>query len=193
MLIRNALLKSISNVPRLATGKRVKEMSPTQVEISKVLGELHGLAPAGYAIGLQIAYTTPKFMFQTYSKDWLNFYSQHGLLMSDPTLAWGFENTGVTRWDAFRDQDPAGVLVKAAEYGIKFGITCAKESTNNRDGIRSVGSFARGDRDFTDDEVAQILEGFDELHIATEDQAQLSIETVQQLKKMSIMVTHPGS
>lgn len=167
-------------------------MSRTQVEISGVLGELNELAPAGYAIGLQIKYTTPKFMFQSYSKDWLNYYSQNGLLMNDPTLGWGFENVGAVRWSKLADKDDAGVLKMAAKYGINFGITCAKESLDN-DGIRSIGSFARGDRDFTDEEVQRISSAFDELHDGTENQAQLSPETVQQLKNMSIMVTHPGS
>ncbi len=168
-------------------------MSPTQVEISQVLGELNDMAPAGYAIGLQIQYTTPKFMFQTYSKAWLNYYSQNGLLMSDPTLAWGFDHTGAVRWSKLKENDSAGVLEKAAEHGINFGITCATETPNNKDGIRSVGSFARGDREFTDDEIVRILSAFDQLHTRTEDQAQLPPETIQQLKNMSIMVTHPGS
>lgn len=168
-------------------------MPSAQLEISKVLGDLNEMAPAGYAIGLQIQYTTPKFMFQTYSKAWLSYYSQHGLLMRDPTLSWGFENTGVVRWSALKDQDTAGVLKLAAEHGIPFGITCAKESVDAKNGIRSVGSFARGDRDFTDEEVAAISAAFDHLHDETEDQAQLPPETVRILKAMSIMVTHPGS
>ncbi len=167
-------------------------MSETQVEISKILGELKELAPTGYAIGLQILYATPKFMFQSYSKDWLNYYAQHGLLMTDPTLAWGFENTGVARWSAFEDRDPSGVLTSAKDYGINFGITCACETPGNQDGIRSVGSFTRGDRDFTDDEVSRISADFDQLHKITEDHAGLDSSTVQQLKTMSIMVTHPG-
>ncbi len=167
-------------------------MTSVRLEISDLLGRLHEMAPAGYAIGLQILYTTPKFMFQTYSKDWLNYYSKHGLLMLDPTLAWGFENIGVIRWDALRDNDPAGVLELAAQHGIHFGITCAKASTNSKDGIRSVGSFARSDRDFTDKEVSAISTAFDLLNDETEDRAQLPEETVKQLKKMSIMVTHPG-
>ena len=168
-------------------------MSSTQVEISDVLGELNGLAQAGYAIGLQIQYTTPKFMFQTYSKEWLDLYSEKGLLMSDPTLAWGFENTGAVRWAQLRDNDPAGVLQLAKAHGIKFGITCAQESEGVKDGIRSVGSFARNDRDFTAQEIVDITAHFNTLHAATESQAQLPEETVQQLKKMSIIVTHPGS
>ncbi|MFG5380314.1 MULTISPECIES: autoinducer binding domain-containing protein [unclassified Yoonia] len=132
-------------------------------------------------------------MFQTYSKEWLDFYSQRGLLMLDPTLAWGFENTGAVRWDALKDNDPAGVMKLADEHGIKHGITCAQETEGAKDGIRSIGSFAREDRDFTDQEVATISARFDMLHAATDGQAQLSPETVQQLKNMSIMVTHPGS
>ncbi|MEL6840165.1 MAG: autoinducer binding domain-containing protein [Pseudomonadota bacterium] len=168
-------------------------MSSTQVGISEILGELHEYSPAGYAIGLQINYTTPKFMFQTYSKEWLDIYAEKGLLMSDPTLAWGFENVGVTRWAALSDQDHAGVLKLAAEYDIKFGITCAEETIAKADGIRSVGSFARNDRDFTDGEVAEIMSRFKTLHTATETQAQLSPDVVEQLRKMSILVTHPGS
>ena len=167
-------------------------MPGTQLAISEILGELKELATAGYAIGLQVNYTTPKFMFQSYSKEWLDYYSQNGLLVQDPTVAWGFENVGVVRWSALAEQDTVGVLSKAATYGINYGISCAKESLDN-DGIRSMGSFARNDRDFTDEEVALVSRGFDALHDGTENQAQLSPEVVQQLRNMSIMVTHPGS
>ncbi|MEJ6402337.1 autoinducer binding domain-containing protein [Yoonia sp. 2307UL14-13] len=150
-------------------------------------------APAGYAIGLQIKYTTPKFMFQTYAKAWLDHYGQQGLLMTDPTLGWGFENVGVVRWSDLQDLDIQGVLVQAKEFGINYGITCARERQDKADGIRSIGSFARGDRDFTDAEVEKIHVAFNLLHDGTEDQAQLDPETIQQLRNMSIMVTHPGS
>ena len=113
--------------------------------------------------------------------------------MQDPTLGWGFENTGAVRWSKFADQDPMGVLKLAEEYGIKYGITCATESAGSTDGVRSIGSFARSDRDFTDQEIATISAAFDALHADTADQAELSDETILQLKKMSVMVTHPGS
>lgn len=183
----------MGTVSSLATGKRVVVMSSTQVEISAVLGELNELAPAGYAIGLQIEYTTPKFMFQTYSKAWLDVYAEKGLLMSDPTVAWGFEHVGHTRWSELRDNDPAGVLALAKEHGMAFGLQCACETAEIGDGIRSVGGFARGDRDFTDQEVDDISQRFNALHDSTESQAHLSDETVAQLRKMSILVTHPGS
>lgn len=162
-------------------------MSATQLEISEVLGELNKMAPSGYALGFHIQYTTTKFMFQTYPKDWLDYYSQNGLVMSDPIVAWCFENTGYTRWSDL--DDPAGVLVKAADYGLKYGVVCAIEIG----GTRSMAGFARSDREFADEEITKLTDSFKDLHNNTADQAKLSPETIQQLKKMSILVTHPDS
>ena len=162
-------------------------MCPNRVEISETLGELKELAPAGYALGFHVQFTTTKFLFQTYKKEWLDFYSQQGLVMADPIVAWCFENTGKLRWSELHD--PEGVLNKAADYGLAYGMVCATEAV----GSRSMGGFARSDREFTDAEMDQIFESFEKLHVATADQASLTDDTVQQLKKMSVMVTHPGS
>lgn len=162
-------------------------MSATQVEISEVLGELNGLAPTGYALGFHIAYTAPKFMFQTYPKSWLDHYSQNGLLMNDPMVGWGFERTGARRWSDLTD--PAGVMKLAADHGMHFGVVIATD----QGGGRSICGFANADREFTDDEISELTEKVVCLHNSTAEQAQLSPETVQQLKKMSILVTHPGS
>lgn len=161
-------------------------MSTTQVEISRILGKLRELAPAGYALGFHIQYTTPKFVFQTYAKTWLDYYSKNGLIMTDPMVAWGFENTGFCLWSSL--DDPTGVLHKAADHGMKYGLVYATET----DGSRSIGGFARNDREFNDDEIAAICATFEQLHAGTADQAELTEETVKQLKNMSVMVTHPG-
>ena len=63
-------------------------MTTAQFEISETLDQLNQLAPTGYALGIHIEYTTPKFMFQTYPKAWLDYYSSNGLVMSDPMVAW---------------------------------------------------------------------------------------------------------
>lgn len=162
-------------------------MSPTQAEISSILGELGPMTPAGYILGMHQQYTTTKFMFQTYKKTWLEYYSKNGLVMSDPTVAWCFENTGTLRWSDL--DDPAGVMKAAADNGLSYGAIYATVDG----GSRSMAGFARNDREFTDDEIDQMVVLVDRLHAATADQAQLSEETVKQLKNMSIMVTHPGS
>jgi LuxR family transcriptional regulator len=162
-------------------------MSQTQFEISEVLEQLGELAPAGYALGFHIAFTTPKFMFQSYPKPWLDYYSQNGLVMSDPMVAWGFEHTGTCRWSDL--DDPAGVMKKAAEYGMPYGIVYASKTGDSL----SICGFARSDREFSNDEIENISTMIENLHKSTADQAHLSPETIQELKNMSILVTHPGS
>lgn len=162
-------------------------MSSAQFEISHTLGALDELTPAGYIVALQINYTTPKFMFQTYNKDWLEHYSKEGLVMSDPTVAWCFENTGHCRWSDL--DDPGGVLKSAAKFGLTYGGIHSTEAS----GSRSMSGFARGDREFDDAEMQEIAKNVDLLHQLTLDKAQLDPETVEQLRNMSIMVTHPGS
>lgn len=162
-------------------------MASTQLEISEILGELNSRAPAGYALGFHIEYTTPKFMFQTYPKNWLDYYSQNGLVMSDPMVAWGFENVGARRWSDL--DDPAGVMKLAADHGMKFGVVITAASGESR----SICGFANAEREFTDSEIVALEVAVGTLHDRTAEQAQLSAETVQQLKNMSILVTHPGS
>ncbi|MCK0094179.1 autoinducer binding domain-containing protein [Yoonia sp. F2084L] len=162
-------------------------MQPTKFEISETLGKLNQLAPAGYALGFHVEYTTPKFVFQTYPKAWLDYYSSNGLIMMDPMVAWGFENAGGKRWSGL--EDPAGVLKMAGEYGMKYGVVIAAVSGDSR----SIGGFAHPDREFTDDEIAQLEADVVLIHDNTADTASLDPDTVEHLKKMSIMVTHPGS
>jgi LuxR family transcriptional regulator len=107
--------------------------------------------------------------------------------MSDPMVAWGFENIGTCRWSAL--DDPAGVMQKAAEFGMPYGIVCASKAGESL----SICGFARADREFSDDEIAEISGKIDYLHKSTADQAHLPPETSQELKNMSILVTHPGS
>lgn len=161
-------------------------MSSAQFEISETLGKLHKLAPGGYALGFHLEYTTPKFVFQTYPKAWLDHYSRNGLIMMDPMVAWGFENIGTQRWSSL--DDSAGVLEMAGNYGMKYGVVIVTAS----DDSRSIGGFARSDREFTDEEIAELEADVIAIHEDTADTAKLDPETVEHLKKMSIMVTHPG-
>lgn len=162
-------------------------MTTADLDLAKVMGEFKDRAASGYAMGLHINFTTPAFFFQSYPRPWLEHYSQAGLLVNDPTVSWCFENTGVCRWSDM--EDPAGILDQAAEYGMKYGIVYATRSGDSH----SMSGFARPDREFNDEEIAALVERFEKLHHATIDQQALKASTVDQLKKMSIIVTHPGS
>lgn len=156
--------------------------------IKSALNDLKSAAPAGYAMALHVHYMTPKFLFQSYPGEWTNYYSQNGLVMQDPTVRWGFENTGRIRWSDLAGSDPAGVLLKAAAYGIKYGITIAIDIANDR----SFASFARGDREFTDTEAASIEAVMVSILGETSRLQRLAPETCEALRKMSVDVTHPG-
>ncbi len=83
-----------------------------QAGILRTVERLTALAPSGYAIALHVRFTTPTFLFQTYPREWIEVYTQRGYVMSDPTVMWGFSNTGRVRWSDLADQDSAGMLAQ---------------------------------------------------------------------------------
>lgn len=160
-----------------------------EVQIQGILKRMEGQCPAGYALAFHISYATPQFLFQTYATPWIEIYSQKGYVMQDPTVRWGFENTGWVRWSDLAAQDSAGVLDDAAAHGLRFGACYATDAGESR----SVTSFARGDREFTDDEIAGLANDVDQLHALTADLDALSPQTAEELRAMSIRFTHPGA
>jgi LuxR family transcriptional regulator, quorum-sensing system regulator SdiA len=152
--------------------------------IGQVLEQLSFACPSGFAIALHIKFTSPRYLFQAYSKDWIDYYSAHGLVMRDPTVQWGFENTGHMRWSALAGPaDP--VMQKAAEYGLDFGFTTALVQSDSR----SVASFARADREFTDIEISEIEEMVTQMHHDTLTAEVLSPDDHLALKRLSILLT----
>lgn len=159
-----------------------------QNTILSELKALASMADAGYALAFHIEYTRPTFLFQTYPEAWASEYSDKGMVMSDPTVHWGFENEGTRRWSALIDQDVGGILALAADYGLTYGVTCAVEA----DGTRSMCSFARSDREFRDDECAKLLACTTVLHRATAELNALPAEMLAALETLQIRVSHPG-
>jgi len=146
---------------------------------------LDALCTAGYAIALHISFTTPRFLFQTYSREWMEIYSEKGLVLKDPTVLWGFSNSGVARWQDLEDIDDSGILPMAGDHGLKFGFTYAVD----RDDSRSISSFARSDRDFINAEIDEISGIIDRLHTQTADIKDFSEKALQELKKLSVIYT----
>jgi LuxR family transcriptional regulator len=134
--------------------------------VEDIVAQFEGLtsmSPAGYAIGLHLSFTTSKYIFQTYSKEWMEEYSRRGLILSDPTVRWGLEHVGWIRWSELREVDPAGVIDAAAEFGLTFGvsISVADEDT------RSLGSFAATKEEISEDVVAELTQRLREVHHLT--------------------------
>ena len=155
--------------------------------IIRAVEQLRAYAPSGFAMAFHIRFTTATFLFQTYPKDWSHVYSQNGYVMQDPTVMWGFTDVGHKRWSELAKDDAAGMIAKAAEHGMRFGFTLA----GDRDGSRSIASFTRNDRDFTDAEITEIAQIFDKLQDVTLNLGDLAPETHEALHKMSVEYTHP--
>lgn len=124
------------------------------------LAQLSDLAPKGFALGLHIRFAAAHLMIQTYDPRWTEKYTEGGFMMADPTVFWGFGNDGAIRWSEIDLPDNLGVLRQAASYGLKYGVAVSTGATASR----TLGGFARDDREFTDDEISQIVALVDTLH-----------------------------
>lgn len=155
-------------------------------EIVVLLASLRERAPAGFAIALHVRFAAPTYLFQTYPPEWRDAYSQHGYVMSDPTVHWGLAHSGYITWDQLSRDDPAGVLAHAARFGMSHGVTIA----TGEGGSQSLASFSRPDRDYDAGEIGQLDADFQILHQRTSGLSSLSPETAEALRRLSVTVTH---
>lgn len=157
---------------------------PAQVVIA-ALGRLIEIAPACFAIGLHIRFMTATYMFESYPSDWLDVYGKEGMLMLDPTVRWAMHHHGLKRWSELEEQDGAGVLARAREFGIIHGHT---RSIHEGDDI-SFGGLARSDRDFTQEEIEEVGELIQRMHDVTDKRATLGTEASLRLHEMAVIKT----
>lgn len=144
-------------------------MSP-RADINAALRTLNCLTPVGYFVGLHIRFAAPLMQFQTYPEQWSEFYSSNGYALRDPTIAWGLSTTGACRWSNLPVPDPFSILKDAADHGLIFGLTASHGPISSR----TIASFARDDREFTDDEIQEISATVRRLHSITEPPASLT-------------------
>ncbi len=101
-------------------------------------------------------------------------------------MHWAFESTGAIRWRDLTDDDPNGVMMQAKRFGMGYGFTLSIREP----GTRSLGGFARNDRDYLDFEIDEIDGRMKQLHQATDGLTELSAADRNALKRMSIRMTH---
>lgn len=139
---------------------------------------LRRLAPAGYFIGLHIRFASPLIVLQSYRDDWIEYYTEKGFVLHDPAIVWAMGETGTRRWSDLSANDPRGVFARAGEFGLKFGSTCSWGPSRSR----SIGNFARPDREFTDGEMADLLSAFQRLHDLTLPKEELTQPQIDALR-----------
>ncbi len=132
--------------------------------IDDLLESLGEIAPAGYYLGLHVRFVAPLMIFQTYSPDWTDHYTRNAYTLRDPIVAWGMARTGATRWSDEAVPDPFGILKEAARFGLCYGVCVACGPTTSR----TIASASHPDREFTDEEIAEISGIVLHLHTETE-------------------------
>ncbi len=158
-------------------------------EVDLRLAKLTALAPSGYALGLHIRFTAPRLMLCTYDPRWLEIYTAEGFLMCDPLVAWALAHEGCLRWSALCAPDPYDILGQACAYGLNFGVAVSY----GPNGSRSIGGFARADREFSDDEIAQISDLVSLMHHDAAPPERLSVAQLDALRLIANGYRHAAA
>jgi len=125
--------------------------------------DFSAIATAGYYVALRIGFAFPVDERNEFPKSWIDYYTQNGLMLFDPSVRWVYENTGAIRWSDLSTADPKGVLESAQSYGLKFGVViCCSDDDDG--GQRTYGTFARPDREVSNEEIAVLSKNLTILH-----------------------------
>lgn len=141
---------------------------------------LEALAPAGYHIGLHMRYFAPLIEVNQWPSAWVDHYCDHRLILHDPMFRWAHLGEGICQWNALAKDDPAQVIAQARSFGLTHGVSIALSDPAG--GTRSFGSFARGDRSFTEPECAHLLEILHELHRRKSPPKSLTVAELEALR-----------
>lgn len=144
-------------------------------EIKTWLHKTNELAPSGFVIAFHLRLNFPDFIFQNYPKNWSVLYSEKGYLMIDPAVRWGNSNIGYKRWSELKEPAAEQFWQHAESFGLKYGVTVATCDGNSR----TIGGFARPDREFKNDEIDTLQQYVSALH----DLTNVSGEKVALLRK----------
>lgn len=156
--VAHVILVSVKNIYDEPTTRPKVPLMTSISDIAKTLEALKHIAPSGFALAMRINFTTPTYLFQTFSSEWSKHYSAKGYMFDDPVVVWGLNSSGVARWSDLTSGDQT-IFHDAATYGLVYGVACATERTS----AKSFGGFSRADREFTDSECSETHDLFETL------------------------------
>lgn len=162
-------------------GPSEREREDSSMEQAGEGREFSTIAPAGYYIALRVGFAFPIGETNALPDAWIDRYTHRGYMLFDPVMQWLYRNAGAIRWSAIALPDPLGILTEAASHGLVYGaaVSCASTGT---EGQRSFGSFARSDREFSDDEIALLARKMRRLHEATAPPTNLTEAELEALR-----------
>ncbi len=138
-------------------------------------------ATAGFFIGLFLDFSGPSTSIFGYKSDWINHYSENNYVVSDPSFAWAVSNDGTIRWSELYVGE-TDIRSSMAEHGLLYGAT-ASVLYNKK---RSLATFSRSDREFTDQELVLLYRSVKKIHIANDQRTGL---TQLEKKTLNLLVS----
>ena len=152
--------------------------------MERLLGpeDLALLAPAGFHIALRIGFAFPLEEQNEFPEPWVEHYTTQRFMLFDPVIRWVYSGkAGATRWSEIEIDDPRRVFAQAQTFGLRFGATVSVTDKTNS-GLRSFGSFARGDREFDDLEIRLLLAFIQRRHDETAPPSNLTNAELEVLR-----------
>lgn len=128
------------------------------------------ISPKGFSAGLHIRFASPVLYMRTYDEAWTKVYDENAYALRDPLVFWGLGGKGSTRWSAIRLPDPFNILGQAREHGLIYGAVVSHGPITSR----TIVGIARDDREFTDEEIADIVKIVEDLHSAAAPPTELT-------------------
>ena len=151
------------------------------LRVNDVLAAVAAHSDWQFAIGLRVRFANPTLLYQTYPEAWVRAYAEQAMLFLDPTVRWGLQNHGACRWSELRADDPAGILLKAAEHDLRYGVVVSVGEAH----ARTMGFFCRPDRELSDGEIAFALDRVQVLHDLTDGLAGATEEEMDDLRALN--------
>nr|AJW69532.1 LuxR family transcriptional regulator [uncultured Rhodobacterales bacterium] len=140
------------------------------------------LAPGGFYIALRIGFAFPMAEKNAFPPEWVEIYTQRGLMIHDPVLKWAFSHSGAARWSEIGVSDPLGIMRQAAAFGMCYGAVVSY--VGRCGGMRSYGTFAHGEREFDDAEIQTLSDAVKVLHDEADPPANLTKAELEVLRLM---------
>lgn len=149
--------------------------------IDRQTERMERLAPSGFFYALHIRFAMPLLNHQTYPQGWIDTYTEQAYALRDPIIAWGFSETGTTRWSEIETLDPLNILGQARAYGMIFGAAVSIGPMKSR----TIASAARSDREFTAPEITAFAALVNDLHQNTEPPTKLTTAQAEALRSVA--------
>lgn len=143
---------------------------------------LADLSPAGCYVALRAGFYAPEDELNSFSKEWINHYTLFGHALADPLLSWCHQNEGYARWSDITNPDRSDVMRDYQSFEYKFGSVVSIHGTLSIK-KRSLGIFARSDRQPLETEMDKIEQILQKLHLY--EPAQLTTAQVEALRLYS--------